>query len=115
MNPISRLLIASPHRYADLARLWHARGRSAEALSLLSSSYDQFDEGHGTPELQDARTLIETLREAISAKQTQRSERRFEREAPTPAPALKFDGIVVGGAKWARGLSFSGAARRTSH
>jgi hypothetical protein len=23
MNPISRLLIASPHRYPDLARLWH--------------------------------------------------------------------------------------------
>src|SRR5689334_10455596 len=23
MNPMSRLLIASPHRYPDLARLWH--------------------------------------------------------------------------------------------
>jgi predicted ATPase/class 3 adenylate cyclase len=99
----------------DLARLWHARGRSAEALSLVSSSYNQFDEGHGTPELQDARALIETLRQAISTKQPQRGERRSEHDAAMPAAVLKFDGAVVGGAKWARELSFSGVARPTSH
>src|SRR5262249_44234198 len=89
-----------------LARLWHAGGRSAEAHSLLSSSYDQFDEGHGTPELQEAQTLIETLRQAVNTKQPQRSERRSERDAALPAPVLKFDGAVVGGAKWGRGLLF---------
>jgi predicted ATPase len=99
----------------DLARLWHARGRSAEALDLVSSTYDQFGEGHGTDELQDARALMETLRQAIDAKQPQRSERGSELDAAMPASVLKFNGAVVGGAKWARGLSFSAAAPRTSH
>jgi hypothetical protein len=65
--------------------------------------------------LQDAHTLIETLRQAVNAKQPQRSERRSEREVAVPAPVLKFDGVVVGGAKWAKGLSFLGVARQTSH
>jgi predicted ATPase len=99
----------------DLARLWQARGRSAEALSLLTSIYDQFAEGHGTAELRDARALIEALQQAIDAKQPQRSEPLSEIDAAKPAPVLKFDGVVVGGAKWANGHSFSGAARRTSH
>jgi hypothetical protein len=95
--------------------LWHARGRSEEALGLVSSIYDQFGEGHGTAELQDARTLIETLRQATETKQLTAGERRSEPDAARPAAVLKFDGAVVGGAKWARGLSFSEAARQTSH
>jgi predicted ATPase/class 3 adenylate cyclase len=99
----------------DLARLWHARGRSAEALAVVSSSYDQFSEGHGTAELQDARALMETLRQAIRAKPPQRSERRSELRATMPTAVVKFDGAVAGGAKWARGLSSLEAALRTSH
>lgn len=99
----------------DLARLWHARGRSAEALSLLSSIYDQFGEGHGTAELQDARTLVDVLRQAIHARQPQRSERRSELDARTSAPVVNLDGAVAGGARWARRHSFSEAARQTSH
>jgi len=99
----------------DLARLWHAQGRSADALNLVSSSYDQFVEGHGTAELQDARTLMDTLRQAVGAMQPQRRERRSERDAAKPAAVVKFDDAVAGGAKWARGLSFSEAERRTSH
>src|SRR5262249_18320664 len=99
----------------DLARLWHARSRSAKALSLLNSTYDQFDEGHGTAELQDARALIETLRQAVVAKQPQQTERRSEPNAAVTAAILKFDGAVVKDAKWARGLSFSEVARQTSH
>jgi predicted ATPase/class 3 adenylate cyclase len=99
----------------DLARLWRARGRSAEALALVSSVYHQFGEGHATAELQEAWALIETLQQAVGTSQPPASERRSEPDAAKPAAVLEFDGAVVGGARWARGLSFSEAARRTSH
>jgi predicted ATPase len=100
----------------DLARLWNGRGRSAEALSLLSSAYDQFSEGFATAELQDARTLIEVLRQAVRATQRQPSEQPSTVDADVPEPAVvDFDGSIAGGGRWARGLSFSEAARRTSH
>jgi predicted ATPase len=100
----------------DLARLWHGRGRSAEALSLVSLSYGRFSEGFGTAELRDALTLMGVLRQAIQAKQPRRSEQRSELDADLSATAVvKFDGAVAGGARWVKGLSFSEAARRTSH
>ena len=91
-----------------------APGAGRGALDL-KATYDQFGEGQGTDELQDARALMETLRQAIDAKQPQRSERESELDAAMPASVLKFNGAVAGGAKWARGLSFSAAAPRTSH
>jgi hypothetical protein len=100
----------------DLARLWHSQGRSAEALSLVGLSYGRFSEGFGTAELRDALTLMGVLRLAIHARQAQRSEPGSELDADLPASAaVEFDGTVAGGARWASELSFSEAARRTSH
>lgn len=45
----------------SLAALWRDRGQGARARDLLSSTYDQFVEGHGTLDLRHARTLLETL------------------------------------------------------
>ena len=45
----------------DLARLWQRRGENRETLTLLRSIYRQFTEGFGTPDLQDAKALMESL------------------------------------------------------
>jgi class 3 adenylate cyclase/predicted ATPase len=45
----------------DLARLWQCRGRGEEALNLLRSIYGRFTEGFGTPDLQAAKALMESL------------------------------------------------------
>jgi serine/threonine protein kinase/predicted ATPase/class 3 adenylate cyclase len=42
----------------SLGRLWHARGRTAEARDLVAGIYATFTEGFGTPDLVDARTWI---------------------------------------------------------
>ena len=42
-------------------RLWAAQGRSEEAKRLLAPVYQAFEEGFGTPDLQDARALLATL------------------------------------------------------
>jgi predicted ATPase len=48
----------------SLARLWAAQGRGADARQLLGPVYHAFDEGFGTPDLQDARALLATLEPA---------------------------------------------------
>ena len=57
-----------PHvelRVGDLARrLWAAQGRKAEARQLLGPVYQAFDEGFGTPDLEDARALLASLEQA---------------------------------------------------
>ncbi len=45
----------------SLARMWRARGRSAEAAELLAPSYDRFTEGFDTADLKDAKALLEDL------------------------------------------------------
>jgi predicted ATPase len=45
----------------DLARLWQKEGRSAEARELLAPIYDWFTEGFDTPDLKEARRLLELL------------------------------------------------------
>ena len=47
-----------------LARLWHDQGRRAEARDLLAPVYGWFTEGLDTPDLQDARALLNELRSA---------------------------------------------------
>jgi predicted ATPase len=42
----------------SLARLWHARGKSHQAASLLSAIYGWFTEGFETADLKEARTLL---------------------------------------------------------
>jgi len=45
----------------SLARLQHSQGRAEEARTLLEPLYDWFQEGFDTPELVEARGLLETL------------------------------------------------------
>ena len=46
----------------SLSRLWQQQGKGAEARELLAPVYDWFTEGFDTPDLQDARALLEELR-----------------------------------------------------
>jgi adenylate cyclase len=45
----------------SLSRLWHRQGRVAEARGLLSDAYGWFTEGFDTPDLKDAKELLEQL------------------------------------------------------
>jgi class 3 adenylate cyclase/tetratricopeptide (TPR) repeat protein len=44
-----------------LARLWSDRGRNAEARDLLAPIYGWFTEGFGTPDLKEAKILLDAL------------------------------------------------------
>jgi predicted ATPase len=46
----------------SLARLWQGQGKRAEAFELLAPIYDWFTEGFETPDLQDARVLLDALK-----------------------------------------------------
>jgi predicted ATPase len=45
----------------SLARLWSDRGRNAEARDLLTPIYGWFTEGFGTPDLEEAKILLDAL------------------------------------------------------
>lgn len=45
----------------SLARLWQRQGKQVEAYKLLSEIYGWFTEGFATPDLTDAKTLLEAL------------------------------------------------------
>jgi predicted ATPase len=45
----------------SLSGLWHRRGRNSEARHLLAETYQWFTEGFDTPDLRDARNLLERL------------------------------------------------------
>ena len=45
----------------DLVRLWVGQGRCEEAVGLLQGSYDRFTEGFETPDLKDAKELLDQL------------------------------------------------------
>jgi predicted ATPase len=47
---------------SSLARLWRDQGRCADACGLLGLIYDWFTEGFATPDLQEAKTLLDELR-----------------------------------------------------
>ena len=46
---------------ASLARLWGEQGRRTEARDLLAPVYGWFTEGFGTPDLKDAKALLDEL------------------------------------------------------
>ena len=46
----------------SLARLWRDQGKRAEARDLLAPVYGWFTEGLDTPDLQDAKALLDELR-----------------------------------------------------
>jgi predicted ATPase len=45
----------------SLARLLNQQGRRDEARKLLTESYNWFTEGFDTPDLRDAKTLLDKL------------------------------------------------------
>ena len=45
----------------SLARLWAGQSRGEEAKALLAPVYQAFDEGLGTPDLNDALTVLGAL------------------------------------------------------
>lgn len=45
----------------DLNRIWHLRGKSDEARASLSAVYGWFTEGHETPDLREAKVLLDRL------------------------------------------------------
>jgi predicted ATPase len=47
----------------SLARLWQSQDRRQEAYELLAPVYEWFTEGFDTADLQDAKALLEDLRE----------------------------------------------------
>jgi predicted ATPase len=50
-----------PRAATSLARLWHDRGRTAEARDLLGSVYRHFSEELETADLQHAKILLAQL------------------------------------------------------
>jgi DNA-binding response OmpR family regulator/class 3 adenylate cyclase/predicted ATPase len=52
----------------DLARLWQDQGRNREALKLLQSLCDQFEEGSDVGDLREARALLRRLRHEVRQK-----------------------------------------------
>ncbi len=66
----SRALTTARHQEAksvelraatSLARLWRAQGKNAEARDLLTPVYEWFTEGFDTPDLKDAKSLLDEL------------------------------------------------------
>ena len=45
----------------SLARLWRDQGRGAEARDLLAPIYSWFTEGFDTPDLKEAKALLDEL------------------------------------------------------
>jgi predicted ATPase len=45
----------------SLARLWGKQGQRSEARDLLAPVYDSFTEGFDTPDLKDAKALLDEL------------------------------------------------------
>jgi predicted ATPase len=43
----------------SLGKLWHKQGRSEEATQILSRVYQKFNQGFQTPDLRDARALLD--------------------------------------------------------
>jgi class 3 adenylate cyclase/predicted ATPase len=52
----------------DLARLWQQQGRDIEAFNLLRSIYDQFTEGFDTPDLLNAKAILDCIKPSSTAK-----------------------------------------------
>jgi hypothetical protein len=45
----------------SLSRLWQNQGKKEEARRMLAEIYDWFTEGFDTPDLKDAKVLLDAL------------------------------------------------------
>jgi predicted ATPase len=64
-----------------LARHWYDEGRSFEAIALLQPIYGWFVEGFDTPDLKDAKTLLDRLT-IVSGTQIQAASGQFRQRRP---------------------------------
>jgi predicted ATPase len=71
----------------SLSRLWRGQGKSAEAQGLLAEVYNWFTEGFDTGDLQEAKTLLEELRNHI-AQPTRESALQHGATALTVSPRV---------------------------
>ena len=58
----------------SLAKYWHDEGKYLEACSLLQPIYSWFVEGSDTPDMKDAKALLDELRD-LSGPKTQAGQR----------------------------------------
>jgi predicted ATPase len=49
----------------SLARLWQSQGKRKEAHKLLAEIYGWFTEGFDTKDLQEAKTLLDSLASSV--------------------------------------------------
>jgi DNA-binding response OmpR family regulator/class 3 adenylate cyclase/predicted ATPase len=61
----------------DLASLWQSQGRGKEALQLLRPIYAQFTEGFNTPDLRQAKLILDSLRPNGSRKRSPSKDARM--------------------------------------
>ena len=73
----------------DLSRLWQRQGRSGEALRLLQSVYDQFEEGFDESDLRTARALLRSLRRELNRKSKDRGRIRNAEDAGVRSRKLR--------------------------
>jgi hypothetical protein len=69
MWPAARPGLSSfgPRAAISLSRVWRRRGKRRQAEHLLSPIYDSFTEGLLTPDLREARTLLEAQSQPVAA------------------------------------------------
>jgi predicted ATPase len=60
----------------SLSRLWQSQGKTEEARKLLAEIYGWFTEGFDTPDLQDAKALLEELEGKATIAPGRKSKRR---------------------------------------
>jgi class 3 adenylate cyclase/predicted ATPase/ABC-type transport system involved in cytochrome c biogenesis ATPase subunit len=75
-----------------LSRHWHGEGRSSEAVSLLQPIYCWFVEGFDTPDLKDAKALLDQLMIALGIEAAPIP----SREGPPPLPSAPRGARVSG-------------------
>ena len=60
-QPIGESAIRHLQSAISLSRLWQSQGKRAEAHRMLAEIYDWFTEGFDTPDLQEAKALLQDL------------------------------------------------------
>jgi predicted ATPase len=65
----------------DLARLWQGQGREIEAFNLLRSIYGKFTEGFDTPDLRDAKAILDGIKPRSTVKRNGAAKRAGTRKA----------------------------------
>lgn len=64
----------------SLVQLWRQQGKTGEARSILSEIYGWFGEGFDTPDLKDAKALLEELEEKATIASGKKSKKRTQRK-----------------------------------